>query len=178
MIQANCVILQTNLKSNLHVIKEGESLDYNPKWQPVFISFHLSRSKPWRQLHGKDPALLTQTDVVFENMPARLNEKETRPFQNSAILHRDRWNGQGLPCWVCKCEFTTLTKTVSDPTYATYQFIKFVLGEKQFHISPIWKRRIIKRWIISGVFMATTVGTKRDCLYILRYEDINCRWWG
>lgn len=36
MIQANGVILQTDLKSNVHAGKEGESLAYSTKWQPVY----------------------------------------------------------------------------------------------------------------------------------------------
>lgn len=36
MIQANGVILQTDLQPNVHAGKEGESLADNPKWQPVY----------------------------------------------------------------------------------------------------------------------------------------------
>lgn len=97
MIQANHVVFQMDLKSNLHVGKDRESLDCNPKWLPVFMRFHLRVHKTLRRLHGKDPGL---TYVVFENVPASLTEKETRPSQNSGILHRDLWNGQGLPCWI------------------------------------------------------------------------------
>lgn len=51
-------------------------------------------------------------DVVFDNVPARLTEKETRPFQNSAILQGNIGNGQGCPVEFANVIFTTLMKTV------------------------------------------------------------------
>lgn len=71
MIQADHVIFQTNLKSNLHGGKERASLDCHSKWQPDFTRFRLRVYKTPRQLRRKDPGLLSLTDVVFDNVPAR-----------------------------------------------------------------------------------------------------------
>lgn len=58
-----------------------------------FMRFHLRVYKTLTQLRGKDPGLFSLTDVVFENMPARLTERETRPFialGSSAQQHMKR----------------------------------------------------------------------------------------
>ena len=141
MIQAgHVVIFQKDLKSNLHVGKERESLDCNSKWQLDFTRFRLRVYKTLRQLRGKDPGLLSLTDVVFENVPAR--ERSQTFYRTQQFCTATYEMDEGCPVEFANVKFTALVRTVLGTAYATSQFIKFVLEKKQFCVDPISGRRL------------------------------------
>lgn len=165
MIQATHVIFQTDLKPNLHVGWEGESLHCTPKWQPVSTRFRVQVYKTLRHLPGKDPGLLTWTDVVIENAPTKLTEKESRPFQNSTVLQSDIWNGQGLPYWICHCE----SHRTDSSGYSLCHFPvhQVCFGGEAILCLPYIRQKSGKEANsidakFSGVFMETMVTSQRE----------------
>lgn len=112
------------------------------------MRFCLRIYKTLSQLHGKDTGLPSLTEAVFENMPARLAEKETRPFiELSSSAQQYNKMDKGHPDEVANVEFTTFVKTVPGTVYAPYQFIEAVLEKKQFCVDLISGRRLIMKQV-------------------------------
>lgn len=112
------------------------------------MRFCLRIYKTLSQLHGKDTGLPSLTEAVFENMPARLAEKETRPFielSSSAQPYNEM--DKGHPDEVANVEFTTFVETVPGTVYAPHQFIKAVLEKKQFCVGLISGRRFTMKQV-------------------------------
>lgn len=76
------------------------------------MRFYLRIYKTLSQLRGKDTGLPSLTEAVFENMPARLAEKETRPFiELSSSAQQYNEMDKGHPDEVANVEFTTFVNS-------------------------------------------------------------------
>ena len=75
------------------------------------MRFCLRIYKTLSQLRGKDTGLPSLTEAVFENMPARLAKKETRPFiELSSSAQRYNEMDKGHPDEVAKWNLPHLWK--------------------------------------------------------------------
>ena len=112
------------------------------------MRFCLRIYKTLSQLRGKHTELPSLTEAVFENVPARLAERETRPFiELSSSAQRYNEMDKGHPNEVANVKFTTFVKTVPSTVYAPYQFIEAVLEKKQFCVGLISGRRFIMKQV-------------------------------
>lgn len=77
------------------------------------MRFYLRIYKTLSQLRGKDTGLPSLTEAAFENVPARLAEKETRPFiELSSSAQQYNEMDKGHPDEVANVEFTTFVNSL------------------------------------------------------------------